>query len=265
MQPDKKENELEPATPHNSLDRCLVDGDAAAMSSGRRRRRKALAISFAIESAALALLIAVPILTGVAQPNPFRSTSGIDFLIVTHPHDAGQYDAIAKTHPVNHPAGWIPFTAGKIPRHLKPVTEDAADNADGGEEWIIGQAGNDVPTISNLSLANPVLPPPSTIKKPEEKRPLKMSEGVEQAQLISRIEPRYPALAAQIKMEGTVVLHAIISRDGSITALNVISGSPYFVKAALDAVHQWRYRPTFLNGEPVEVETTITVIFRLQQ
>jgi len=61
-----------------------------------------------------------------------------------------------------------------------------------------------------------------------------------------------------------VILHAIISRDGSITALDVVSGQPLLVKAALDAVRQWRYRPTLLNGEPVEVDTTITVIFRLQ-
>jgi protein TonB len=89
--------------------------------------------------------------------------------------------------------------------------------------------------------------------------------SVEQAQLISRIEPRYPALALQTKKEGAVILHAIISRDGRITALDIVSGSPLLVTAALDAVRQWRYRPTLLNGDPVEVETTITVIFRLQQ
>ena len=94
---------------------------------------------------------------------------------------------------------------------------------------------------------------------------VKISGVVEQAQLISRIEPRYPALAVQVKKEGTVVLHAIISRDGGITSLDVISGPPLLVQAALDAVRQWRYRPTLLNGEPVEVETSITVIFRLKQ
>jgi protein TonB len=69
----------------------------------------------------------------------------------------------------------------------------------------------------------------------------------------------------QTKKEGAVILHAIISRDGRITALDIVSGSPLLVTAALDAVRQWRYRPTLLNGDPVEVETTITVIFRLQQ
>jgi len=62
-----------------------------------------------------------------------------------------------------------------------------------------------------------------------------------------------------------VLLDAIISREGVITAIEVVSGSPWFVRAALDAVREWRYRPTYLNGEPVEVETSITVVFRLSQ
>jgi len=92
-----------------------------------------------------------------------------------------------------------------------------------------------------------------------------VSGPIQQAQLTSSIEPRYPAIARQTKTEGTVVLHAIISRDGRITALEVVSGHPLLVQAALDAVRQWRYRPTYLGGEPVEVETSITVIFRLSQ
>ena len=111
----------------------------------------------------------------------------------------------------------------------------------------------------------PLFVEPPHIAQPSqpEKHSVKLSEGVLEAQLISRIEPQYPSFARQTKTEGTVRLHAIISRDGRITALDVISGHPFLVKAALDAVRQWRYRPTMLNGEPVEVETSITVIFRL--
>jgi protein TonB len=106
--------------------------------------------------------------------------------------------------------------------------------------------------------------PEAIIRPPQvEKRPVKISEGVLQALLISRVEPRYPALALQTKTEGVVRLHAIISRDGRITSLDILSGHPLLVKAALEAVSQWRYRPTMLNGEPVEVETSITVIFQL--
>jgi protein TonB len=94
---------------------------------------------------------------------------------------------------------------------------------------------------------------------------VKISEGVLEAQLIARIEPQYPFLALQTKTQGTVRLHAIINREGRITSLDVLSGHPFLVRAALEAVREWRYRPTLLNGEPVEVETSITVIFRLHE
>ena len=83
------------------------------------------------------------------------------------------------------------------------------------------------------------------------------------AQLIRRVEPAYPRLAIQIHREGRVELHAIISTDGTIESLEVISGDPFFIQSALFAVRQWRYRPTILNGRPVEVDTHITVIYTL--
>lgn len=83
-----------------------------------------------------------------------------------------------------------------------------------------------------------------------------------EAQLVNRVEPMYPHVAAIAGIQGQVKLHAIIARDGSIQSLNAISGHPLLVRAALDAVGQWRYRPYYLNGEAVEVETFITVNFR---
>ena len=93
---------------------------------------------------------------------------------------------------------------------------------------------------------------------------MKFSEGVLAAHLISRIEPMYPPLAIQTKTEGTVRLHAFISREGRILSLEVVSGHP-LLSCGARCVRQWRYRPTLLNGEPVEVETSITVIFRLHE
>jgi periplasmic protein TonB len=77
------------------------------------------------------------------------------------------------------------------------------------------------------------------------------------------VEPLYPPLARQIRLEGRVELHAIIARDGSVQSLEAISGHPLLIPAALEAVRQWRYRPTILNGQPVEVDTHITVIYTL--
>ena len=80
--------------------------------------------------------------------------------------------------------------------------------------------------------------------------------------LIHRVEPTYPRLANLTHLQGEVKLHAIIARDGSIEDLSVTSGHPLLAAAAMDAVKQWRYRPFLLNGQPVEVETTVTVNFR---
>jgi protein TonB len=88
---------------------------------------------------------------------------------------------------------------------------------------------------------------------------------VEGAKLIVRIQPDYPILAQQTRTQGDVILHAIIGKEGEVTELQVVSGHPLLVRAALVAVRQWRYSPTLLNGLPVEVETTITVSFVLGQ
>ena len=90
-----------------------------------------------------------------------------------------------------------------------------------------------------------------------------MSEMQQMAQLITRVEPRYPQLAIQIQREGRVELHALISTEGRIESLEVISGDPLFIQSALAAVREWRYRPTILNGRPIEVDTRITVIYTL--
>ncbi len=84
-----------------------------------------------------------------------------------------------------------------------------------------------------------------------------------EANLVHRVQPAYPPLARAARIQGAVVLQAIISKNGTIQNLQVLNGHPMLVRAAIDAVQQWRYRPYFLNGEPVEVETQITVNFIL--
>lgn len=83
------------------------------------------------------------------------------------------------------------------------------------------------------------------------------------AMLIRRVEPRYPPLAIMARREGQVQLRAVIGVDGSIESLRVLTGDPLFIEAAKAAVLQWRYRPTILNGQAVEVDTFVTVIFTL--
>jgi periplasmic protein TonB len=104
-------------------------------------------------------------------------------------------------------------------------------------------------------------PPPPTIKA----TPYRQGGKAQAAMLIHQVRPKYPPLARTTRTEGVVLLDAVIDKEGRIQSLRVISGHPLLTQAALDAVKQWRYRPTLLNGEPVEVSTTITVTFTLQR
>jgi protein TonB len=92
---------------------------------------------------------------------------------------------------------------------------------------------------------------------------IRISQGVTKGLCIHRVEPAYPALARAARVQGDVILQAIIDKDGNIKDLQLISGHPMLVPSAIEAVKQWRYKPYQLNGSPVEVETTVTVIFRL--
>lgn len=95
--------------------------------------------------------------------------------------------------------------------------------------------------------------------------PRHISSGVAEGMLIQKTIPRYPPIAVASRTQGTVVLQAMISKSGAIENLRVLSGSPMLQQAAIDAVSQWRYRPYLLDGQPVEVETTINVVFSLHQ
>jgi protein TonB len=134
----------------------------------------------------------------------------------------------------------------------------------GVQSGVLGEVLRRVPEA-----APPPKPAPANIvpPKPLEKAPVLVRKGgdVQMANLIRRIDPLYPPLARQARIQGVVELVGIVATDGHIRQLRVISGHPMLVKAAIDAVSQWLYRPTLLNGEPVEVEAPITVNFRLSQ
>jgi protein TonB len=109
--------------------------------------------------------------------------------------------------------------------------------------------------------------PPSTPEgqesQPKSPQRIRVPEEVSRKLLISTVFPKYPALARQARIQGTVVLDANISKDGTVETLQVISGHPLLVQAALDSVKQWRYKSYMLNGKPVAVNTQIIVVFTL--
>ncbi len=103
----------------------------------------------------------------------------------------------------------------------------------------------------------------SAVVKPSTPPKLSISSGVMAGNLLEKTVPQYPAIAKAARIQGTVVLQATIAKDGAIQNLRVINGPPMLQQAAIDAVRSWRYKPYLLNGEPVEVETTINVVFNL--
>jgi protein TonB len=127
----------------------------------------------------------------------------------------------------------------------------------------IGSVARDVlsrHSDTELPPSPPPLPPPP----PAKADPIRVSAGAQQAELVHQVNPTYPPLARQAHVQGVVVLEATISREGTIEGLRVVAGHPLLTPAAVDAVKQWKYLPTLLNGEPVEVITTVTVTFSLR-
>ncbi len=121
----------------------------------------------------------------------------------------------------------------------------------------IGVASTDDKAISGIistTTVNVPAKPPQTVR---------ISQGVSQGLLLKRVQPTYPSQAIQMRVQGTVQLEASINKDGSITAVKVLSGDSALARAAVEAVRQWKYQPYYLNGEPVAIQTQITVNFKL--
>jgi TonB family protein len=108
-----------------------------------------------------------------------------------------------------------------------------------------------------------VLPPPHTERQVTRPQIVRLTR-IDPAMLIHRVEPKYPALAIQTHREGRVELRAIIGTDGTIQSLQVVSGDVLFLSSAKEAVEQWRYKPTYLNGQAVEIDTLITVVYTIE-
>jgi protein TonB len=152
-----------------------------------------------------------------------------------------------------------------IPKQIAMIKEEAPPPAPVGgvvggvAGGIAGGAAGGI--LGGIISAPPPPPPPPPAEKPPER--VRVGGAVQQANLIAQPKPVYPPLARQARIQGTVKLEAVISKDGTIENLTVVSGHPLLIQAALDAVKQWRYKPTMLNGVPVEVVTTVDVNFTL--
>lgn len=157
-----------------------------------------------------------------------------------------------------------------VPPTTRPLTASASMDdmvtglplVENSFKGMLGGHGDGVGT----NLAPPTLPPPVKVEPPKaEPTRLVVGGDVLASKLIHRVQPVYPELARRVRVQGVVQLHGLITKEGRISQLRVISGHPLLVKAAVDAVSQWVYSPTLLNQKPVEVEAPIEVRFILAQ
>jgi len=219
-------------------------------------------LSMVVQISLLGILILIPLIYTEALPKAMLST----MLVAPPPPPPPPPPpaAVVKVKPQVHLMQNNQLVAPKvIPKEIKIIKEEAEPDPS-----AMGMSGGVPGGVAGGSMAG-VLggviggagggPPPP---KPLQSR-IRQGGAVQAALLVNKVQPVYPPLARQTRASGTVRLHAIIAKDGSVQQLEVLSGHPLLVQAALDAVRQWRYRPTLLNGEPVEVDTTIDVIFSL--
>ena len=143
-----------------------------------------------------------------------------------------------------------------VKRHSPAVSQAQPDVPVPNALNIAGGSGADK-EISNIMTSTPV-----SVPKPVPQS-IKVSQGVSQGLLIKKVQPSYPPQALAMRMQGAVQLQATINKDGSVSNLKVLSGEAILSRAAMDAVRQWKYKPYFLNGEPVEIQTQIVVNFKL--
>jgi protein TonB len=161
------------------------------------------------------------------------------------------------------------------------VQEEAPEEADAAPEaaplMVKGgkapekpkSAGAEVSAPSMIGMAAPESAPPpdlvptTTSELKPKLQTMNVSQGVSQGLLYKKVAPLYPATALRLRVEGTVELMATISKSGDISQVKVVSGDSQLSKAAVDAVKQWKYKPYLLNGEPVEIQTQVTIKFKL--
>jgi protein TonB len=240
----------------------LVESTAVAK---RTNKSWTVLLSAIIQGGILFVLILIPLIYTEALPKQLLTT----FLVAPAPPPPPPPPAAAVQGIVKPIARII--QAGKmmaptvIPKKVAMIKEEelppdvGAVGVVGGVPGGIagGQAGGVLGGIIGGTGSN--LPPPP---KPTQQR-IRVGGNVQSAKMIRQVQPVYPQIAKTAHVQGTILLHAIIAKDGSVQELTYVSGPPLLMKAAQDAVREWRYQPTLLNGEPVEVETTISVIFTL--
>jgi protein TonB len=253
------------------FEQSFVQGENAT------RKASSVFVSFLIQCCLITVAVLIPLIYTESLPR----TQLTSFLVAPPPPPppppppaAAAPVKVVKVVPRQFDAGRL-MAPKQIPKEIAMIKEDelpaaAATGVVGGVPGGVpgGTAGGVIGgIIGSVPTAAPPPPPPPVKEAPKPVVPKQIRVGgnVQSAKLINQPKPTYPPLARQARIQGVVRFNAVIGRDGTIQNLTLVSGHPLLVPSATEAVRQWRYQPTLLNGEPVEVVTQIDVNFTLSQ
>ena len=235
------------------------------IESGNKLRTKRLGttiLSFILQMFLLSILILIPLIYTDALPKQQLMT----FLMAPPPPPPPPPPPAAAPIKVVRAVSEIVEgqlrTPTKIPKNIQMIKEEHTPPDLGG--GVAGGVPGGIPGGSAGGVIGGIISStPVAVPKVATPQRVRVSQGVSNGLLIKRVQPNYPPLARQARIQGQVVLHAEISKDGTIQNLQLISGHAMLAPAAIEAVKQWRYKPYLLNGEPVAVETEVIVNFSL--
>ena len=237
--------------------------DSLIESGGKlsTKRGRTTTFSFVLQAIIIGVMILIPLMFTEALPK----TQLMTFLVAPPPPPPPPPPpaAVVKVKPVETDIVNNQLrTPTKIPKKVEMIKEEDAPPPQ--MAGVVGGVPGGIPggqmggVIGGIISSTPVAVPKVAVQR------VRISQGVTQGMVLRRVQPAYPQMAKIARVQGAVVLAAIIGKDGTIQNLHVVStASPLLNQSAIDAVKQWRYRPYILNGEPVEVDTTVTVNFTL--
>jgi len=244
--------------------------DSLLESGGRnskmhRRGPWATLLSFVIQAALVGVLVLIPLIYTEALPK--QQLMG--YLVAPPPPPppppppAAAPAVVRVVRPTTEIDNGQLKAPTAIPKKIAMIKEDEAPPSSGVSGVVGGIAGGTAGGVPGGVLGSIMAATPTAVPKVATPQRVKVSQGVTAGLRIRMVQPSYPPLAKQARISGSVVLQAVIGKDGSIENLRAVSGHPMLIQSAIDAVRQWKYKPYFLNGEPVEVDTQVTVNFTL--
>ncbi len=231
------------------------DSTFASTNSIHTRSRAGFFAAIVFESSILLVMVLIPLLYPQALPNLVN----LILMEAPAPPVSEARPQARPASPQTRPAVFIsnPFQAPRVIPHGTYIPDKQGPVVINPEGMLSGNRSG-----SGISFFGPAVP--VAVVHPPAPRAVRLSSLVVEGMLVHKTIPVYPQIAVSTRTQGTVVLQATISRNGTIENLHVVSGPAMLQQAALDAVSTWRYRPYMLNGQTIEVETMVNVVFKIE-